>query len=353
MAFLTVKNVSIRGVASCVPPKVEENLDLPIYKPGEAEEVIKATGIERRHVVSDGITASDLCLRAGEELLSRLGWERESIDAICYVTQTPDYMNHPTGFVIHEKMNLGKECLVLDLFHGCPGWVVGLSTISSMMQSGAFKRVLLFDGDSTTPWGYATDRESRPLFGDCGTATALEYNESASPIQFHIGTISSDGWALVRKKGAARNPYDMESFTEEMKLRSGELDVSGIADTMDGMSVFSFGITVPPKSIKNLCERIDVSLDNVDKVTIHQANLFMVQKIVKKLKIDENKAPISLKNYGNTTSASIPLTICSECHNEYEASKMKTVACGFGTGLSWGTIYFETDSIACLPVIIY
>jgi 3-oxoacyl-[acyl-carrier-protein] synthase-3 len=110
---------------------------------------------------------------------------------------------------------------------------------------------------------------------------------------------------------------------------------------------------VPPKSIKNLCERIGVSLDGVDKVVIHQANLFMVQKIVKKLKIDENKAPISLKNYGNTTSASIPLTICSECQSEYETGKMKTVACGFGTGLSWGTIYFETDSIACLPVIVY
>lgn len=353
MAFLTVKNVTIRGVASCVPPKVEENRELPIYKPGEAEEVIKAIGIERRHVVSDGITASNLCFRAGEELLSRLGWERESIDAICYVTQTPDYMNHPTGFVIHEKMKLGKECLVLDLFHGCPGWVVGLSTISSMMQGGAFKRVLLFDGDSTTPWGYATDRESRPLFGDCGTATALEYNESAAPIQFHIGTISSDGWALVRKKGAARNPYDMESFTKEMKLRSGELDVSGIADTMDGMSVFSFGITVPPKSIKNLCERNNINLDEVDKVVLHQANLFMVQKIVKKLKIDEAKAPNSLKEYGNTTSASIPLTICSECHSEYEAGKMKTVACGFGTGLSWGTVYFETDRIICPPVIVY
>ena len=353
MAFLSVKNISIRGVASCVPPKVEENMDLPLYKPGEAEEIIKATGIERRHVVSDGITASDLCFRAGEDLLSRLAWERDSIDAICYVTQTPDYINHPTGFVIHEKMNLSKDCFVLDIFHGCPGWVVGLSTISSMMQTGAFKRVLLFVGDSTTPWGYATDRESRPLFGDCGTATALEFNEDASPIYFDLGTSSADGWALVRKKGAARNQYTIESFAEEMKLRSGELDVSGLADTMDGMSVFSFGITVPPKSIKNLCEKISVSLDDVDKVIIHQANLFMVQKIIKKLKIDIMKAPISLKEYGNTTSASIPLTICSECHNEYEAGKMRTVACGFGTGLSWGTVYFETDHIVCPAVIVY
>ena len=353
MAFLSVKNVSIKGVVSCVPPCIEENISLPFYKEGEAAEVINTTGIERRHVVKDGITASDLCLNAGMELIKQLGWEKDSIDAICYVTQSPDYMNHPTGFVIHEKMELSDDCLVLDLFHGCPGWVVGMSTIASMMNGGSLKRVILFDGDSTTPWGYANDRESRPLFGDCGTATALEFEEAASPIYFHIGTKSSDGWALVRKEGAARAPYNRESFEKEMKLREGSLDLEGNADTMDGMSVFSFGITMPPKSIKKVCEYANVDIMSVDKVVIHQANLFMVEKIVKKLKIDPAKAPISLKNYGNVTSASIPLTICSQCHDEYSSGKVKTLVCGFGTGLSWGSAYFETEKIICPDVIIY
>jgi 3-oxoacyl-[acyl-carrier-protein] synthase-3 len=353
MAFLTVKNVSIKGVVSCVPPFIEENISLPFYKEGEAAEVINTTGIERRHVVKNGITASDLCLKAGLELINQLGWEKDSIDAICYVTQTPDYINHPTGFVIHEKMGLSDDCLVLDLFHGCPGWVIGMSSITSMMNSGCLKRVILFDGDSTTPWGYANDRESLPLFGDCGTATAFELDEAASPIYFHIGTKSSDGWALVRKEGAARAPYNRESFEKEMRLREGSLDLEGNADTMDGMSVFSFGITVPPKSIKKVCEYANVDIMSVDKVVIHQANLFMVEKIVKKLKIDPSKAPISLKNYGNVTSASIPLTICSQCHEEYSSGKVKTLVCGFGTGLSWGSAYFETEKIICPEVIIY
>lgn len=353
MAFLTVKNVSIKGVVTCVPPFIEENISLPFYKEGEAAEVINTTGIERRHIVKDGITASDLCLNAGMELIKQLAWEKDSIDAVCYVTQSPDYMNHPTGFVLHEKIGLSDDCLVLDLFHGCPGWVVGMSTIASMMNSGALKRVILFDGDSTTPWGYANDRESRPLFGDCGTATALEFDEEASPIYFHIGTKSSDGWALVRKEGAARAPYNRESFEKEMQLREGLLDLKGNADTMDGMSVFSFGITVPPKSIKKVCEYANVDIMSVDKVIIHQANLFMVEKIVKKLKINPAKAPISLKNYGNVTSASIPLTICSQCHDEYSSGKVKTLVCGFGTGLSWGSAYFETEKIICPDVIIY
>ena len=151
MAFLKIKNVAIRGISACVPPKVEENRDIPFYTPEEADKVIESTGIERRHVVSDGITASDLCLKAGEKLIADLGWEKDTINAIAYVTQSPDYINHPTGFVVHEKMGLSDECMVLDMFHGCPGWVVGLSTISSMMMSGLLKRVIFFDGDCTTP----------------------------------------------------------------------------------------------------------------------------------------------------------------------------------------------------------
>lgn len=353
MAFLAVKNVSIKGMVACVPPKVEENLDLPIYKPGEAEEVIKSTGIERRHVVSDGIIASDLCLKACEELISSLNWEKESINAICFVTETPDYINQPTGFVIHEKLGLSEECVVIDLFHGCPGWIMGLSTMSSLMQTGMLKRVLLLVGDSTTTWTYATDRESQPLFGDCGTATALEYDEGATPMSFHLGTRSSDGWAIVRKKGGARNPWTVDTLSKEMKLRSGELDVHGNADIMDGMNVFSFGISVPPKSVKKLCEYAQVDLQSVDKIVLHQANRFMIQQITKKLKVEPNKVPVSLRDYGNTTSASIPLTICSQCREEYERNHMRTVACAFGTGLSWATVYFETTNMICPEVVIY
>ena len=238
-------------------------------------------------------------------------------------------------------------------FHGCPGWVVGLSSISSLLSNGSLKRVLLFDGDSTSPWGYATDRESKPLFGDCGTATAIEYDVFAHPMFFHIGTKSEDGWALVGRKGGARYPYTLEDYSKELKLRTGELKVDGNVDTMDGMSVFSFGITVPPKSIMQLCQQNEIDMQIIDKFILHQANLFMVQKIIKKLKIDTSKAPISLRNYGNTTSASIPLTICSQCHNEYATTKLKTIACSFGTGLSWGSVYFETNNIICPDVLIY
>lgn len=353
MAFLSIPNVSIKGISSCVPPKVEENRDIPFYTPEEAEKVIATTGVERKHIADKTITASDLCLKAGQKLIEELGWEADSIDLICNVTQTSDYINHPNVFVLHEKLGLKNDCMSLDLFHGCPGWVVGLSTVASLMSHGTIKRALLLDGDCISKIQYAYDHESRPLFGDCGTCTALEYDKEAAPLLFQTGTNSVDGKALIREIGAHRKPFTLETFAIEQDRLSGKIQVSEEEQLMDGMSVFSFGISTPPKSIKQLCEHYNKNLEEIDKVVIHQANQFMVNKIAKKLKVDMNRVPISLREYGNTTSATIPMTIVSQCGQEYEGKKLCTIACGFGTGLSWATVYFETDKIKCPSVIIY
>ena len=353
MAFLSIPNVAIRGISACVPSKVEENRDIPFYSAEEVEKVIESTGVERKHIVSDGITASDLCLKACEKLIEDLGWERDSIDLICNVTQTSDYTNHPNVFVLHEKLGLKNDCMSLDLYHGCPGWVIGLSSAAALVSLGSIKRALLVDGDNITSVQYGQDRESRPLFGDAGTATALEFDEKAFPFFFQTGTNSVDGGALIHKKGGMRNPHTLDSYKQELGMLSGELSTEGVDDLMDGMSVFSFGISTPPKSVKQLCEHYDINIDDVDKLVLHQANLFMVKKIAKKLKIDGDKVPSCLKDYGNTTSTSIPLTIVTQCASDYTTKKQKTLACGFGTGLAWASVYFETEKIVCPPILIF
>lgn len=353
MAFLSIPNVAIRGISACVPPKVEENRDIPFYSAEEVEKVIESTGVERKHIVSDGITASDLCYKACLKLIEELGWERDSIDLICNVTQTSDYTNHPNVFVLHEKLGLKKDCMSLDLFHGCPGWVIGLSSVAALVSLGSIKRALLVDGDNITSVQYKQDRESRPLFGDAGTATALEYDVNATPLLFQTGTNSVDGVALIHKKGGMREPHTLDSYNQELGMLLGELSTEGVDDLMDGMSVFSFGISTPPKSVKQLCEHYSIDIDDVDKLVLHQANLFMVKKIAKKLKIDGDKVPSCLKDYGNTTSTSIPLTIVTQCASDYTTKKQKTLACGFGTGLAWASVYFETDNIVCPQILIF
>ncbi|PWJ35389.1 3-oxoacyl-ACP synthase III family protein [Fibrobacter succinogenes] len=353
MAFFSVNNVAIRGISACVPPKVEENRDIPFYSPEEAEQIIKSTGIERKHVVEPGVTNLDLCEKAFYALNEKLGWELDSIDAVFYATQTEDYVTPPNVFVIHDRLNLSENCLALDINHGCPGWVVGLSAVASMLSAGCIKRAVFFAGDNCSSVNYKLNRETRPLMGDCGTCTALEYDVNAKTMNFQIGTDSKDHNALIRKYGRSKYPHTEETFKKELGMLLGSVPITIENSDMDGASVFSFGISKVPKSIKDFCARFNLDIGSLDKVVLHQANQFMLDKIAKKIGVDKERVPSSLRNYGNTSCASIPLTIVSECGNEYASKEMNTIGCGFGTGLSWGTFHIVTDKIACPEVVLY
>lgn len=352
MAFLKVENVAIRGISACVPPHIEENKDIPFYAPGEAESVIAATGIERRHIAGPNICVSDLCTQAAEKLIAELGWEKESIDVLALCTQTADYRNHPTSFLVHECLGLPESTMCVDYFHGCPGWVTSLGGVSSLITKSGIKRVLLLVGDTVSKDQNKASHESYPLFGDCCTATALEYCESAPPMFFNFGTFSDGGKALILTQGGYRHPYTHETLEIELQRRAGTMP-QGECDDMDGMDVFSFAITKVPKLLKKLCAEFNVELESIDHLVLHQANKLIVDAIAKRMKMPTEKVPLGLREFGNTTSASIPLTIVSECCNEYRNRHQKSLVCGFGTGLSVAAAYIETDSIICPEVITY
>lgn len=354
MAFIKVNHVSIRGLSACVPPKVEENRELPFYAtPEEAEQVMQATGIERRHVATADIAVSDLCTKAAEQLLAELGWEKDSVDLLALVTQNPDYVNHPTSFVVHERLGLPESTMCMDFFHGCPGWVVGLSSVIPMLSNGCIKRALLLDGDTVSKDQDASNREERPLFGDAGTATALEYDPGAPTLYFNIGTKSEDGRALAREQGGYRHPYTVETLQKELDRLAGKLTKDDQVDQMDSMDVFSFAITKVPKALKKLCSEYDISLDDVDQLVLHQANKLIVEAIAKRVKLPSEKVVLGMRNYGNTTSASIPLAIVTERADIYRSTKQRSLVCGFGTGLAWGAAYLETNNIVIPEIITY
>ena len=352
MAFLKVEHVAIKGISACVPPHVEENRDIPFYSPEEAEQIITAIGIERRHIAGPDICVSDLCYKAAERLIEDLGWEKDSIDLLALCTQNPDYRNQPTSFLVHERLGLKDSTMCLDFFHGCPGWVMSLSSVSSMLSAGGIKRALLLVGDTVSKDQNQASHESRPLFGDACTATALEYESGAPAMYFNNGTLSEDGKALILTQGGYRHPYTHETLEIELARRAGTLK-EGQTDDMDGMDVFSFAITKVPKALKKLCAEYGVNVEEIDHLVLHQANKLIVDAIAKRMKVPNEKVPLGLREYGNTTSASIPLAIVSECANEYQDTQQKSLVCGFGTGLSWGSAYFETDKIVVPEVIIY
>lgn len=351
MAFLSIPNVSIRGIAVCAPPNILENRSMDFFSSEEIESVISMTGIERRPVADNNTTCSDLCEKAFNELIDKLGWERESIDAISYLSMTEDYPQPNTACVLHGRLGLSEDCYVMDLKQGCPGWIIGVSSLASLVSTGQIKRAVLMNGDINTRNSSPYDKESQPLFSDAGAVTALEYNPDAPAIECYIATRGKDWEAIICPAGGARCPVTQNSL--EFKDYEDGSKRRDIDSRMDGMSVFSFGISAAPKAMKKLWEHFSIDPDSIDKYFFHQANKFMNEKIRKKLKIAEDKVPYILSNFGNSSSASIPENIVVSCNSDFNNKPMDCIGCSFGVGLQYGAIHFKTEKIVCPELIIY
>lgn len=350
MAFLEIKNVAVRGISACVPKNCIENASFYEERWGGYEQFLAATGIAKHRNSPADICSSDLCVRAADELLGSLGWEKDTVDALVFVSQTPDYYNVPaTSTVLQDRLGFSNKCYTLDIALGCSGWVYGLSVLSSLVQSGTIKRALLCAGDTPTKFCAPTDKSTFPLFGDAGTVTALEYSERADSMQFAMFSDGSGFKAININNGGYRNPVTEESF--ELKEHGEGKIRNGLNLEMDGESVFVFGISKAPKAIKALCEQFGIDMNGIDLFTFHQANLFMNEKIRSKLKIAPEKVPYSMQEYGNTSCASIPLTMVTRRSEMLQSQRVNHIACGFGVGLSWGAVHFSTDHIV-IPQLI-
>lgn len=337
MAFLEFKNVRIAGISAGVPSNVVDNMEggerfSADYSPAD---FIETTGVRERRW-TNSLTTSDLCVPAAEKLMADLAWNKQDIEAIVFVSQTADYVLPATSCIIQDRLGLSKDCFTLDISLGCSGWVHGLSVVASLMQNGTIKKALLLAGDAKLRY-YDPD----PLFGHAGTATAIEYFEDAEGFKFHFGTDGSGYDAIIIPDGGARNGISLHSFDEEMI--EGKC-YNRLQDRMKGMDVFSFGISTAPKSVKKLAEHNCFDYLDYDFFVFHQANMKMNNMISRKLKLDVEKVPSSMAHFGNTSSASIPITIVTELKDKLDGHK-KFICCGFGVGLSWGTVAFESDNL--------
>lgn len=341
------------GLCACVPPTIEENLSLPIFEDeSEAKKVIASTGIERKHVVKPGTTASDLTYQGVKKLLAELEWEADSVDALIYVCTSRDYIAPITSAILQDRLGFRNDCYCLDLPLGCSGWVYGMSNISSLLSHGQLKRGLLVCAETNSLNRSARDKTVKPLFGDAATVTALEYDaEWDKPLQFSFGVNGSGYKAVWTEFGGTRNPITPDAIVEK-EIEPGIIR-KGIDMVVNGMDVFSFAIKVPPRSLQEFVEHFEVDLEKVDYLFLHQANKYIDDRIRKKLKLPEEKVPYCLQDYGNTNSASIPLAMvaCKAAelmHGEYEC-----LGCGFGVGLAWGSIRYWVKDLKAVVMLTY
>lgn len=338
MAFLSVQHVKIAGVSSAVPSRVERVAGLPVFSPEEAEKFSASTGVVSRHV-SDVLISSDLCVAAGRRMLADLGWDPSSVDGLVVVTQSPDFVRPSNATLVQDRLGLSKECAALCISFGCSGWVYGLSTAAGLVNSGC-RRVLLCCGEGVQAYN-KNDKSTYPLFGSVGTCTALEHDDGAAPMLFHLGTDGSGWRAIHMPDGGYRNPATSESFV--LREFEGGIRRTNLNTALNGMDVFAFGISRPPKSIKALCERFDIAIDGIDCLLLHQANLFLNAKIAKKVGVPVEKVPHNIEEFGNSSSATLPLLIVTRLRDQLAEKRLSCIGCAFGVGLSWGSVHFVMD----------
>jgi 3-oxoacyl-[acyl-carrier-protein] synthase-3 len=350
MANIRFKNVKIAGIAACVPKNISSNLELlKNYPVEEAEKIIKNVGIREKRFVDPDVTASDLCYKAADTLLNEMNIDRSSIDMLIFLSQLPDYRIPATSPNLQDRLGLSKNTACFDISLACSGYVYALSNAFSYASQNGINRVLLLVGETFSKIVSEQDKVNAPLYGDAGTATLIEKSENNESF-FSLYSDGSGYKSIMIEAGGARCPADTNNITP-IEVEDGNIRSKNQV-YMDGLEVFNFTLKVVPKSINEILSYAGKEKSQIDYFIFHQANRFMIDFFVKKLKIDTQKVPISLDTFGNVSSPTIPLTITSRLHGLLNDNTQLLLS-GFGAGLSWGAAIVNLENCHISKLIEY
>jgi 3-oxoacyl-[acyl-carrier-protein] synthase-3 len=343
----TLENVRIAGISAAVPRGVQAIADSSYEDPAARQRFSTVTGIQQRRLCRHDQFFSDLALAAAERLLEDLRWDRSSIDALVVVTQSGDLAYPATACVLQHKLGLSTACAAFDINLGCSGYPYALYTAGRLLRPMDGSRVLVLVGDAAGKLNPASPRP--PLFGDAATATALEWSPEAEPIEFSLHTDGS-GWHCIMERRPGGNPPVESSRFHTVTDENGHVHL-GFHNQLLGEDVVNFSTRIAPAAVRDLLSRTGRSTDDADFFVFHQANRLINESIRRTLRLDPAKVPSTLADFGNTSSATIPLTLVEQCGSILREKPSRFVLCGFGVGLSWGTTLCQLGPISCPPLV--
>jgi len=349
VAFFKSKGIEIAGMACSVP---DNYVTVDSFKMVFGEEIPKkfsaGTGIKGMYKALPEQTASDLAYAAAENLIEKTGIDRCKIGLMILVTQSPDYRRPSSASVVQKRLHLSVDCSCMEINLGCSGFIYGIQTAMSLLNSSDAQYALLLLGETASKLVNPRDKAIVMMYGDAGAAILLKKSERNI---FTTTLLRSDGSrfkSIILPAGGFR---DMNPSHDRFICSDG-IERSLYDIFMDGTSVFSFSITDVPRALIEYLEFTRTTTTDYDCFVIHQANEFIIKQIIRKLKLNKDLVPISLIRYGNTGGVSIPLTICDAfgSSNGGEHRIIKVLMCGFGIGLSWGVTGLEIDTCNVFPV---
>lgn len=350
MAILRYNNVGITAIAACVPPKIVSNFDLDyLMSKDNINRLIKSTGIEERRVTEVGVTASDLSFKAAEKLLNDNNIDRNTIDMLIFSTISHDYYLPPTGPILQHRLGLPETTACIDLVYACTSFIYALATSYAYLSNSGINRILVLVGETMSKIANPKDKVNYPLYGDAGTAFIVERGDFGESI-IQLDTNGSGAEYVIMPNRGFRNQLTTKNVVDK-ECEDGNVR-KDVDITMDGMETFNHAIVSIPKQIRSLMKEANITPDDIDYLISHQANKLMVEYIVKKTKIDISKVPFCLQKYGNTSGASIPLTIVSELQDKLEGEK-RLFFSAIGAGWSYGSAYIHTKNLKVSPIFDY
>ena len=347
----------LEGLAACVPKNtVKSTVAYEHFKQFDVDRIVGNCGVLEKREAEPGTSLGDMCIAAANPLLDELGWDRDTVDAVILVTTLSDHIMPATSHRVQHELGLSNRCLVFDINLGCSAFTHGMMVINSLMESGLIKRALLLTGEMSSDAfrprlanaRHRSDLANAILFGDAGTCTALsgQGDQQVRAVQF--GADGSGFNHIMIPGGMGRDFFSAKSL-ERAEDHEGEerrpLDL-----ILHGPEILTFTMKRVPPLLKDLLALAQWEVDDVDVFVPHQANKIMLNFLARRMKIDKSKMLLSIERFGNTSSASIPLTMVTQ-GGEHLTKPTKWNLMGFGVGLSWSGLMLETDTIKALPLI--
>ena len=343
--------IHIGGILTVVPRRVRTVEELAArFGQADARRIADLTGVEEVHLPAPGQTTVDLAEEAGRRLLLHAGLTPEDVDGVVLVTQTPDYVAPASACLLQARLGMSKRSLAFDVNQGCAGYPYGLAICGGLLAGGFCKRILLLNGDDIPRHAHPDDKATVPLFGAAVTATLLENDAETDLLAIDLGTDGS-GWAnLIVPVGQSRYPT-IEDFRagapENLRAIPYPENVY-----MNGSEIFTFTLREVPGIVQRTLENSGRTADEVDYFFFHQANKFILDHLIKRMKLPPEKCPLSIRAYGNTSGASPALTACHAVADINRRRELTAMFVGFGVGYSWGGALVRLRPRTVLPIEI-
>ncbi len=332
---------TIRAVEYYLPEDILPNSVIAARFPEWTEKKIESKiGIVERHISGAEEFTSDMAVSAARKLFASGVCTPEEIDFVLLCTQTPDYMLPTTACIVQAKLGLANTVGALDINLGCSGYIYSLGFAKGLIETGQAKNVLLITADTYTKLINDGDKSIVTLFGDAASATLLSATERETPSLSHFvyGTDGNGASNLIVPNSGTRGKYDPDAPLVEDNMGNKRTQNNLY---MNGGEIFTFTLTTVPATLERMLTKAEVTLNDIDLVVFHQANLYMLKHLQMKMDIPDEKFCVAMKHCGNTVSSTIPIVL-SELIAEGRLQKgQRLLLVGFGVGYSWGAALVE------------